>query len=252
MVKSTFPRSMPYVFEEEGGYSDNPADPGGATNLGITINTLSAWEGHRVTASAVKALTAQTANKIYQTEFWNKISADQLPAGVDYAIFDFAINSGPARAARVLQQVVGVHPDGVIGAQTIAAVNRRSPASIINAVSDIRLSWLKTLTGARIFGTGWAARVERVRTRALALARNTVPERQIAIATTGIKARQNTASLASIVQKPEAWAPIASVVSGIGALLIDNVIVQIALAALMIGLAGLGIWHFIHRVRSDP
>lgn len=102
-MKSNFQKVMPYIFSEEGGYADNPADPGGATNMGITIATLSAWDGHQVSPEDVKEMTPATATQIYQAQFWNKIDGDNLPSGLDDALFDFSVNSGPAGTARMLQ-----------------------------------------------------------------------------------------------------------------------------------------------------
>ncbi|ENQ89364.1 MAG TPA: hypothetical protein DEF83_16205 [Brucella melitensis] len=127
-MKRNFQTVMPYIFSEEGGYADNPADPGGATNMGITINTLSAWEGRQVSPQDVKELTQATATQIYQVEFWNKIDGNDLPSGVDYALFDFAVNSGPGRAAKTLQKILAMPEDGIIGAQTVAAAAARSPS----------------------------------------------------------------------------------------------------------------------------
>ncbi|AHA99598.1 conserved hypothetical protein [Brucella ceti M644/93/1] len=169
-MKRNFQTVMPYIFSEEGGYADNPADPGGATNMGITINTLSAWEGRQVSPQDVKELTQATATQIYQVEFWNKIDGNDLPSGVDYALFDFAVNSGPGRAAKTLQKILAMPEDGIIGAQTVAAAAARSPEGIINALCDARAAWLRGLSTAATFGNGWLARVERVRARALALA----------------------------------------------------------------------------------
>lgn len=129
-MKRNFQTVMPYIFSEEGGYADNPADPGGATNMGITINTLSAWEGRQVSPQDVKELTQATATQIYQVEFWNKIDGNDLPSGVDYALFDFAVNSGPGRAAKTLQKILAMPEDGIIGAQTVAAAAARSPEGI--------------------------------------------------------------------------------------------------------------------------
>ncbi len=99
-MKRNFQKVIPYIFSEEGGYVDNPDDPGGATNMGITIATLSAWESRQVSPEDVKEMTQATATQIYQTQFWNKIDGDNLPSGIDYAVFDFAVNSGPGRAAK--------------------------------------------------------------------------------------------------------------------------------------------------------
>ena len=147
-MKTNFQKLMPYIFSEEGGYVDNPADPGGATNMGVTIATLSAWEGHRASPEDIKEMTQATATEIYQAQFWNKIDGDNLPSGLDYAVFDFSVNSGPARAARMLQSVLGLPEDGIIGAQTVAATKTRPLDEVINALCDARTSWLRGLSTA--------------------------------------------------------------------------------------------------------
>lgn len=124
MAKDSFAKSMPHVFTEEGGYVDNRKDPVGATNLGITISALPAWEGRKVSKAQVRALTKDKATSIYKANYWDAIKGDDLPSSVDYAVFDFAINSGPARAVKFLQRVVGISDDGVAGAKTLAAVQR--------------------------------------------------------------------------------------------------------------------------------
>jgi len=250
MVKDTFAKAMPHVFTEEGGYVDNPKDPGGATNLGITISTLSAWEGRKVSKAEVKALTKDKATSIYKENYWDAIKGDDLPSGVDYAVFDFAINSGPARAVKFLQRVVGVADDGVVGAKTLAAVHKVSADRIINTLSDARLAWLKTLGTFKNFGKGWSARVSRVRNRALAFTQNSD------VATSSVipapaKAIQSDTSIKDILAKPEAWGPIGSVVTGGVAMAAGSGPVQWALAGIMVASAVTGIWYFIQRVRSD-
>ncbi|MBQ0708191.1 MULTISPECIES: glycoside hydrolase family 108 protein [unclassified Ochrobactrum] len=252
-MKSNFQKVMPYIFSEEGGYVNNPADPGGATNMGITIATLSAWEGHRVSPEDVKNLTQATATKIYQAQFWNKIDGDSLPSGIDYAVFDFAVNSGPGRAAKMLQGILGVPEDGVIGAKTVAATNQRSADEVINALCDARASWLKGLSTASTFGKGWLARVERVRARALTLAAASpldppaAPPQAIAP-----KARQGDTAFTSALMHPEALGTMGSAASGLAAIVTGNGPVQYALAIVMLACAAVGLWYFIRRVRNEP
>lgn len=252
-MKSNFQKVMPYIFSEEGGYVNNPADPGGATNMGITIATLSAWEGHRVSPEDVKNLTQATATKIYQAQFWNKIDGDNLPSGIDYAVFDFSVNSGPGRAAKMLQGILGVPQDGVIGAKTVAAANQRSADEIINALCDARASWLKGLSTASTFGKGWLARVERVRSRALALAvKSPVTQPEESVNDVAPKARQGDMAFTSILKHPEALGTMGSAASGLAAIVSGNGPVQYALAIIMIACAAVGLWYFIRRVRNEP
>lgn len=250
MAKDTFAKAMPHVFMEEGGYVDNPKDPGGATNLGITISTLSAWEGRKVSKTEVKALTKDKATSIYKSNYWDAIRGDDLPSGVDYAVFDFAINSGPARAVKFLQRVVGVADDGVVGAKTLAAIREMSPERIINALSDARLGWLKTLDTFKTFGKGWSGRVSRVRSRALALV-NHIDLEVTQSTPAPAKAIQSDTSIKDILAKPEAWGPIGSVVTGGVAMAAGSGPVQWALAGIMVASAVTGIWYFVQRVRSD-
>lgn len=270
-MKSNFQKVMPYIFSEEGGYADNPADPGGATNMGITIATLkpgkfqlsvaqnrgaphlSAWDGHQVSPEDVKEMTPATATQIYQAQFWNKIDGDNLPSGLDYALFDFSVNSGPARAARMLQGILGLPEDGIIGAQTVAAANMRSTDEVINALCDARASWLERLSTASTFGKGWLARVERVRSRALALAAN-APIIHAAGPTNDIspKARQGDMAVTSVLKHPEALGAMGSVTSGLVAIASGNGPVQYALAIVMIACAVVGLWYFVRRVRNEP
>ncbi|MFQ0813050.1 acetylmuramidase [Brucella anthropi] len=252
-MKTNFQKVMPYIFSEEGGYVDNPADPGGATNMGITIATLSAWEGRQVSPDDVKEMPRATATQIYRAEFWDKIDGDDLPSGVDYAVFDFSVNSGPGRAAKALQAVLGMPEDGVIGAQTVAAANMRSPDDIINALCDARAAWLEGLATASTFGKGWLARVERVRARALALAANPpVAQPSQAVGDVAPKARQADMAFTSALKHPEALGTMGSVASGLAAIASGNGPVQYALAIVMVACAAVGLWYFVRRVRNEP
>jgi lysozyme family protein len=108
MAANSFEPSLAHVLKHEDGYVNHPADPGGATNLGITAATLAQARGHPVSAADVAALTRAEAAAIYRRLFWNPARSDDLPAGLDHAVFDLAVNSGPGRAARLLQRVLAV------------------------------------------------------------------------------------------------------------------------------------------------
>ncbi|WP_420963548.1 glycoside hydrolase family 108 protein [Brucella sp. IR073] len=249
MAQGIFPKCIQYIFAEEGGFSNNPADPGGATNMGITQATLSAWEGHPATLEDVEDLNRQEAQQIYKTEYWNRISADSLPAGLDYAMFDFAVNSGVPRASMTLQAIVGADPDGLIGIHTIQAVNNQSVDYLINTLCDRRLAWLQTLSTFSVFGNGWTNRVGRVRTRALALATGNSGGPAIVPGEPAPgKAWQSSASIGSIVAKPETLGLIGTVASGIAAITTG----QYSFIGAMLLSAGVSLWHFIQRVRSEP
>ena len=175
MAATTFERGLSLVLTHEGGWSDDPADPGGVTNLGVTIGTLSLWLGRPATRAEVRALTVATVAPIYRRRFWDAIQGDALPAGLDYALFDFAVNSGPRRAVIGLQRVLGVADDGRLGPVTLAALQGRDVLVLVNALCDGRLSFLRALSTWPRFGRGWGRRVEEVRAAALAMAAAPVP-----------------------------------------------------------------------------
>ncbi|MBA1157744.1 glycoside hydrolase family 108 protein [Microvirga mediterraneensis] len=169
MTTETFGRALSLVLKHEGGYVDHPKDPGGATNRGITLTTLSAWRGRRVSKAEVKALTVEEAGAIYRANYWNVVKGDDLPAGLDYAVFDFAVLSGPARAAKHLQALVGTKADGVIGPQTLAAVRAGQPADLVRKLTKSRFEFLSSLPTWPVFGKGWRSRIVGVEQQARAM-----------------------------------------------------------------------------------
>ncbi|MBP8298678.1 MAG: glycoside hydrolase family 108 protein [Burkholderiales bacterium] len=171
-VSARFAACLAQVLRHEGGYVDHPADPGGATNLGITLATLAAWRGKPVTKQDVRDLTVAEAGEIYRTRYWLPIRGDALPPGVDLAVFDAAVNSGPMRAAKWLQSVLGVAQDGEIGLQTLAALARApGPVTVITDLCDARMRYLRGLPTWSTFGRGWTRRVAEVEGEALRVAR---------------------------------------------------------------------------------
>ena len=163
-MKDNFPQCFALVLKNEGGYVDNPADPGGATNLGCTKATWEAWVGHPVTKDDIKALTPNDVMPLYKAKYWDTIKGDDLPEGVDYAVFDYAINSGPSRAAKALQSVLSVTVDGQIGAATLRALETSNPREVATAVCEARLAFLQSLSTYATFGKGWSRRVSEVET----------------------------------------------------------------------------------------
>jgi lysozyme family protein len=171
-----FRRSLEIVLKHEGGFVNLKADPGGATNMGITIGTFRKYIKPGGTVEDLKKLTREQAAICYRKKYWDAISGAELPDGVDLVVFDFAVNSGPDRAAKYLQAIVGVPEDGKIGPATLKAVRGRMHAGIINLYSDKRLAFLKGLKTWPTFGKGWAARVKATRIDALDMATRPTPE----------------------------------------------------------------------------
>jgi lysozyme family protein len=168
-MNQNFDKALAAVLVHEGGYVFNSRDPGGETNLGCT---KAVWEehcGHMVDTKTMKALTPADVGPLYKTKYWDKVKGDDLPSGVDYVVFDAAINSGPGRAAKWLQTCVNVYADGVIGNMTIQAVRNKDPKELINDYCAYRLAYLKMLQTWQTFGKGWERRVKEVNATALSM-----------------------------------------------------------------------------------
>lgn len=161
-MKDTFPRALAFVLVHEGGYVDHPDDPGGATNFGITIATLRDWRGRPVSKADVRALDRDEVAAIYRARYWNAVRGDELPAGLDLALFDFAVNSGSFRAVAVFQEVLGVPADGRFGPVTMAALHTRPAKALVADLTARRLTFLRRLATFPVFGRGWTRRVEAV------------------------------------------------------------------------------------------
>ena len=161
-MKDNFLQCFALVLKNEGGYVDNPSDPGGATNLGCTKATWEAWVGHEVTKADIQSLMPNDVMPLYKARYWDTVKGDDLPMGVDYAVFDLAINSGPGRAAKTLQSALGVSADGSIGPATIAALKAANAGEIASKICDARLAFLQGLPTWSTFGKGWGRRVAEV------------------------------------------------------------------------------------------
>ena len=165
-MRRTLPTALKLMFGDEGGYSNRATDSGGPTKYGITHRTLAAHRGVRsVTADQVKALTLKEAEEIYVKSYWRQSGGDVLPVGLDYAAFDFGVNSGPGTAVRKLQKILGVAQDGVIGKNTLYAVSNYpgGTAKLIRDYCEERMRYLRSLTNPRtgfpVNGRGWTIRV---------------------------------------------------------------------------------------------
>lgn len=165
-----FQRALALVLKHEGGWSDHPADPGGATMKGVTLDNFRRYVKPSATKDDLRKITNEQIAMIYRRFYWDAIVGAELPDGVDYAVFDFAVNSGPQRAAKYLQSVVGAKQDGKIGPATIAAAKTMMRATVINDLCDKRMAFLKGLKTWPTFGKGWTSRVSGVRSEALKMA----------------------------------------------------------------------------------
>ena len=166
-MQSNFNRSLLLLLKHEGGYVNHPSDPGGMTNLGVTARVWAEWVGHPVNEKQMRALTAEDVAPLYKRKYWDACRADELVSGLDYAVFDCAVNSGVGRSVKLLQGCVGVTADGGIGPTTMAAVKQVATTGLIEDFCDARLNFLRTLSTWPTFGRGWEKRVNEVKEESL-------------------------------------------------------------------------------------
>ena len=170
MAKASFEAALARVLAHEGGYSNHPSDPGGPTNFGITLADYRKYAKPNATAADVRAMKVEEVKAIYRAHYWDALRCDDLPAGFDYALFDYGVNSGTARAARIACSLVGARGHTLDDA-AIAALGAADSMQLIERLCDERLAFLRRLKTWPVFGRGWSRRVSEVRAAALAMAR---------------------------------------------------------------------------------
>lgn len=169
-MQSNYPESIRRVLLSEGGYVNLKADPGGETNFGITIAVARA-NGY---TGPMRTMPLDVAKRIYKARYADPCHFDDLPAGLDYAILDYAVNSGVGRANKVLRRVLALD-DSAPFHQILGQLSTRDTKAVINAVCDERLRFLSSLKTWSVFGKGWAARMKAVRAAALNMAAAQLP-----------------------------------------------------------------------------
>lgn len=170
-MKDIFDLAIRLLLRHEGGFVNNPKDPGGMTNLGVTKRSWEAHKGHSVTEADMRALTPAAVQTFYKRRYWDAINGDDLPKGVDFCLFDTCVNSGPKRAVLLLQAVLGVTQDGVLGPATLKAVSLWPAKDLITQYSAARLSFMRSLPTWDTFGKGWKKRVYEVEDEAITFAK---------------------------------------------------------------------------------
>lgn len=171
MAVSSYDEALRRLLAHEGGYTNHPSDPGGPTNFGITVYDYRRYAKPNATAADVRAMKLDEAKAIYRAKYWAAQRCDELPAGVDYSIFDYGVNSGVGRSGKVLRRIVGLSDTTpVITDQVLRAVAMRDPKAIIIAINDERLAFLRRLKTWPVFGKGWDIRVAGVRAVSLRMA----------------------------------------------------------------------------------
>jgi lysozyme family protein len=160
---SHFPRCIKHVLAAEGGYVNDPNDPGGETKFGISKRSYPDLD--------IQLITQDQAIALYERDFWTPIQGDALPAGLDLLILDHGINAGTKPAVRLLQGLTGAPADGIMGPITLASISGQDTESLITRFSTARLAYYESLSGWRYYAAGWRRRVQRMQRLALAMAR---------------------------------------------------------------------------------
>lgn len=150
-----FQEAFVKLLGHEGGYVNNPKDPGGETNFGVTKKVAVA-NGY---TGAMKDMTQEIAQGLYQKLYWNAVKADDLPDAIRFDVFDSAVNSGVSQACKWLQRAVGAMEDGVIGTKTIEAVKAANPLDVKLKFNSYRLTFMTELPTWSTFSKGWARRI---------------------------------------------------------------------------------------------
>ena len=157
-MKNNFDKCLHMLLEHEGGYVNNVHDKGGMTNLGVTKRVYDKWIDRESTEQEMRDLTPDDVAPIYKKNYWDRVKADQLPSGLDWACFDWAVNSGSGRPAKAVQRAVGATQDGAIGNQTLGLVAEKDPKFIIDYVYTVRQAFYESLDDYKHFGRGWSRR----------------------------------------------------------------------------------------------
>ena len=163
---SNWDAAFKMMLASEGGYVNHPSDPGGMTNLGVTKRVWEEWVGRESNEKEMRSLTPDMVESLYKRKFWDACKCDDLPSGIDYLVFDFAVNAGPGRSAKILQTAIGVPADGGIGPITLAAVNAQEPDVLIEKFSQAKEDFYRSLNTFDTFGKGWLNRVAAVKVKA--------------------------------------------------------------------------------------
>lgn len=174
MVATNYENAISRTLKWEGGYVNDPQDPGGETNWGITIKVARA-NGY---TGSMRAMPLSTAKEIYRSRYAKPVSFDAHKAGVDYCLLDYGVNSGTGRANKVIRRVCGL-ADAAPFSDLLTAVNKRDPKAVVTAINDERLRFLQSLPTWGRYGKGWGNRVAGVKSAALLMAGAPAPVRPV-------------------------------------------------------------------------
>ena len=162
-MKDNFDECLKMLLHHEGGYINHPSDPGGETNLGVTKKVYQEWGGTK----DMKDLTVEDVAPIYKKNYWDRCKCDDLESGVDWVVFDWAVNSGTGRSAKAIQKICGASQDGAIGPKTLALIGKQNTQYVIEEFGKIRQDFYESLKTFDTFGKGWTRRNKETTAKAL-------------------------------------------------------------------------------------
>ena len=168
-MQNNFDKCLEMLLHHEGGYVNDSRDSGGMTNLGVTKRVYDKWIDRESTEQEMRDLTPEDVAPIYKKNYWDRVKGDLLPSGLDWACFDWAVNSGSGRPAKAVQRAVGATVDGAIGKQTVALVMEKDPEFIIDYVYIVRKAFYEGLDDYKHFGRGWSRRNKETLKQALSM-----------------------------------------------------------------------------------
>ena len=166
-MQSNWQKSFELMLQSEGGFSNHEKDPGGMTNLGVTKATWENWIGRQSDEAEMRGLTPEKVEPMYKKKFWDAVRGDEVKLGLDYLLFDFAVNASPGRSIKTLQTSIGVPADGGFGPITMNAVKSFEPVKLIERFSQAKEDFYRSLNTFDVFGKGWLNRVAKVKAQAL-------------------------------------------------------------------------------------
>ena len=147
----TFEQAFDKLIDHEGGYVNNPRDPGGETKFGISKRAYPTLN--------IADLTLDDAKAIYKRDYWHRAQCDRLHPDVAFQVFDGAVNGGMGNSIRWLQEAAGVAVDGIVGPLTLRKVGDMDTGIIVARYNGVRLKFMASLSTWDVFSRGWARRI---------------------------------------------------------------------------------------------
>ena len=169
-MQGNYQECLDLVLKSEGGWVNNPNDPGGETNLGVTKRVWEEYVGHPV--ESLKKLTKEDVAPLYEQKYWRPCYGEVLPRGLDFLCFSFGVNAGCGRSVKLLQQSLGLVSDGVIGPRVMQKLRESNIADVIKGFSESRREYYRALKQFPVFGKGWISRTDKEEQEALQMVKN--------------------------------------------------------------------------------